>query len=97
MSAPHENGNGQTENEGRAQLTCAKHRTKVKNASAWALLEYGSGARMGNCVPIQTMPNPTPSGICEPMYTERLVSSFKIVMMPNPSTVNAQPTQFCGR
>ena len=45
------------------KLTCASVLTNVKNERACALFENGKGARMGNCVDIQTMPSPTPRTI----------------------------------
>ena len=65
---------------------------KVKNESACALLENGSGARIGNCVLIHTIPSPTASGIWLPMYAARELCSSRVDSTPNPTMMNAQPT-----
>ncbi len=63
----------------------------MKNASACALFENRSGARIANCVLTQMMPSPIASGTWQPMYIAREEFSSRSDRMPKPAIMSAQP------
>ena len=64
---------------------------KIQKASACALFDTGSGARMGNSVETQFMPKPMPAGICVAIYCARELFSVTVDMTPRPMSVAAHP------